>query len=67
MKTQRSFIPMNKQSKYRENKDPLLSINEKELLGELQKAYTSIGRLKNSMRHKKIALEIEKKMKKSER
>lgn len=33
-----------------------------ELLSDLQKAYISIGRLKNSIRHKKIVLEIEKKL-----
>lgn len=33
------------------------------LLSDLQKAYTSLGRLRNSTRHKKIILEIERKIK----
>lgn len=43
------------------NKD---NLNEEELLCELQKAYTSLGRLKNSVRHKKIVLDIDRKVRK---
>ena len=55
---------MNNKEDLQKTKPKNSSIDEKNLLEDLQAAYLSIRRLKNSVRHKKITLDIERKWKK---